>query len=1116
MKKFFTLIAMMFVAGSTFAQEWSEQMNPNADCEGTTFTYAAVKPNYVNGEKSSAIYTGDELAAYGVTGEAGSKCISVLAQAGAEQDWDSQFWICVPKDPAWEIGEGLKVSFKYRADWADGQLNADDEPVESITIGTQAHGDPGNYNHWACIGDVSFTKEWQTFEAEVSVTSDWIGSNGFKSIAFNLCQNNKDFDATFYFDDIEIYYQKPDETIVVYWAKQVQNGNFEQDATDNYVVRIYNSGGDTAPTIEEGIGVDDSRGIKITVPAKVSNDWDSQFFIKLKDPMPAGEMIKVSMDIRASEDGATAPDTQSHQTPGDYIYWACIGSPTFTSEWTTYTKTVSVSSDMSTDSKTFQTIAFNLAKNDHEVTYYFDNIDVRVRREGAAGDVPELIELNAAIDEASELYSNADGTPANKEIRDAFKAAYDAAQEAANYSGEEAIDYEAPMYALNSAQSKFNQSIKEYENLLYYINFTLAKVEEAKAMGDDYAQLYEDLDARQSAMNEAYQAEEMVKADMTEAGYLSVTPVMDIIKAAVNVETIKVGDDISILLPNAHYDTNGYDWQGTTPTVRAGVAEKWHATFDTYQTMPNLPAGAYEISAQGFQRRDMPGENDTWEQDAMNTKLYANNGYVYITDISDGSDLAGSLESIPNTMETAADLFATGACVNTLSVVLAEAGELKVGIKTDAKYTWAIWDNFKVIYKGANVESYAEAIKAMLNVATELQSTAYITTPVDKELNDAITKAEDLAADANLTEAQAVEAVDMLVAIIEATKTNEAALTAAEDMLYGDFAAAIAEYSEYATKAVQAKAAAAEAKEAEMLNMTTAELEAYLAELKYLAKALLVPGESENATDAEPYDMVDLLTAMGVDYDFEDYSDVGANKNYPGWSGSGFGTGGGTAGPVGERWNQTSGFNTYVTIEGLPEGIYSLTCDGAYRIGSAGSINDYNLAKADTINANIPYLYATTSEGTAKTYLPNVYSALVTEEIAAEKGLDFSSSDNATVSVEIDSVTTVKYLSPQQLATADQFMQAGYYNGNKVNFKVGADGQATIGVRREKGASNDWCFVDNFVLMYYGAKSAIVPDAINNVQVVANNGIYTITGLRVNNANKAGLYIINGKKVLVK
>ena len=50
---------------------------------------------------------------------------------------------------------------------------------------TQCHGEPGAYLHWAAIGDVNFTTEWQEFETDLKVAAE---ADGMKSIAFNLAE----------------------------------------------------------------------------------------------------------------------------------------------------------------------------------------------------------------------------------------------------------------------------------------------------------------------------------------------------------------------------------------------------------------------------------------------------------------------------------------------------------------------------------------------------------------------------------------------------------------------------------------------------------------------------------------------------------------------------------------------------------------------------------------------------------------------------------------------------------------------------------------------------------------------------------------------------------------
>lgn len=1162
MKKFFTLIAAFVASSAMMAQEWEDNALKNGDLEGNDYSAWHLRPNTKDGNSNKLsddpeLYEeqdGAELDFQAGFGVDGSKGLRVISHKGAENAWQCQFWTRLPK--VLEVGDKVLVSFDYRA---KSQYFADMEAAgeeASLKFDTQAHTSSCSYIHWSFAGSPSTSdEEWHTFEAEVTVDGTMAGSTGVGSMAFNL-SNNADYDVEWYFDNFSFQFEKPNEEEIKYWAALTSNGDFEGTDVTSYVVRIYQQGDqDVASLIEEGAGVDGSRALKVVVPAKEANDWDSQFFIKLKEPMAVDQMIQISMDIRASEDGISI-DSQSHgQSAGSYNHWACVGSPSFSTEWKTYKNSVTVTSDMSKDNNPFQYIAFNLAKNDHEVTLYFDNIKVSVQKVGNIADgSPELIELKSAVESAEATYSDA-GTsvPCNAAIRDAFKAAYEAALNEVETAA--TGEYEKLQNALIAAKSKYDASVKDYKNLATFIEWAEAKQAIAEKMGDRYADLAGQIGDIVGKLQDAQGAEEWTKDEIT--ANTSKSDVKAIIAKEVSAN-VQDGDDITIMLENPDFagSTSGWSNAGSKsldygPTnannlsndggyLPTGMAEVWHGKFDGYQTLPSLPAGLYQITVNAAQRADLNGDDVQTEEtallyaivnDAETHKLvmsvYADPAPEMLFD-SDAESKWPSIENpngdgwIPNGKgsgnyhlnATKAD--GSGYYVNTLNVLISETADMRMGIKDDNTYGWCIMDNFKVTYYSLDNKLASAAALEGLIASTEEMSD--MTIPAKDALDASVETAQkvvDGIDGASLDDIKA--AMEALQAAIDDANANKKAYTDADNYYYDTFSAIYEEKGEECTTAVKAKADATNAQYENMDNMTTAELNQFLADMKYLAEAMLVPGEAESATDANPYSLTEFLVEKGVDVDFEDYREIGANNNYPGWSGSGFGTGGGTAGPVGERWNQTSGFNTYVKLQGLPEGTYELSCDGAYRLGSAGSINDYNLAQAtDSVDARIPYLYATTSYGTEKTNLPNVYSVLVTEEIAAEKGLDFASSDNATVTVTDAEGNSVKYLSPQQLATADQFMQAGYYLGNKVVFKVGADGEAQIGVRLEKGASNDWTFVDNFTLVYYGANSAIVPTAIEGVQTVAAKAIYTITGVRVNNAAKAGLYIINGKKVLVK
>ena len=91
-------------------------------------------------------------------------------EGGTGQPWDNQFWIVSNRQLA--AGESTTVQFKYRS-------------TIPAKASTQSHADPGSYLHWAAIGDVNFTEEWQDFETTFTVANE---ANNMKSIAFNLSE----------------------------------------------------------------------------------------------------------------------------------------------------------------------------------------------------------------------------------------------------------------------------------------------------------------------------------------------------------------------------------------------------------------------------------------------------------------------------------------------------------------------------------------------------------------------------------------------------------------------------------------------------------------------------------------------------------------------------------------------------------------------------------------------------------------------------------------------------------------------------------------------------------------------------------------------------------------
>ena len=126
-------------------------------------------------------------------GKDGTKGVTISSSGTENQEWDTQFFIRA--NDVLPVGTTFHLEFDYKAS-------------RQVSIGTQAHSEPGNYNYWACIGDIDFTTEWQRFSQDITV-SDQMGNgdngskgNSFQTIAFNLGKTGSE--VTYYFDNVSL------------------------------------------------------------------------------------------------------------------------------------------------------------------------------------------------------------------------------------------------------------------------------------------------------------------------------------------------------------------------------------------------------------------------------------------------------------------------------------------------------------------------------------------------------------------------------------------------------------------------------------------------------------------------------------------------------------------------------------------------------------------------------------------------------------------------------------------------------------------------------------------------------------------------------------------------
>lgn len=301
-------------------------------------------------------------------------------KAGVEgysfQSWDSQFFITWDEADALMEGDKIKVTMKVRADA---------EP--SASVGTQAHANPGNYNYWTGIGNVTFTTEWATYESgEVEVTKNMaVGEGGdkpgFYSIAFNLALGEEN---TFYFKDIvvEVYADKKTTKTVVStkydWNVLISNGDAEGDDLSNFPVSWDgpNNGGtaNEKPEIVAGEGVNGSKCFKVVSFEEPTETWHTQFYVYSNEMLPKGTKWQMKMSVKADREATISTSAQA--APRTWKGGMGIDNFNVNEDWQDFTWNGSISVD------DFQSVAFDLNNDGGSpglggASFFFDNIEFK-------------------------------------------------------------------------------------------------------------------------------------------------------------------------------------------------------------------------------------------------------------------------------------------------------------------------------------------------------------------------------------------------------------------------------------------------------------------------------------------------------------------------------------------------------------------------------------------------------------------------------------------------------------------------------------------------------------------------------------------------------------------
>lgn len=592
--------------------------------------------------------------------------------------------------------------------------------------------------------------------------------------------------------------------------------------------------------------------------------------------------------------------------------------------------------------------------------------------------------------------------------------------------------------------------------------------------------------------------------------------------ASTRKSAVKEGADCTEdLLTNPTFESaTGWNNTGAAINTTYQNAESYQGTFNLYQDITNIPDGVYEITVQAMQRVD---NNDNA------SKLYPNDvdemtAYLYGNDItakfaspysygmseqkvtSGNADYAFNGKYIPNSMEGfAAACAESNEAYLTKVYALVTDGTLRVGVKEEARPAghssdWAIFDNFKITYRGTSEAVLQQCVTPLIKQANALLE--------GKMYEGAKSSLQKAVAAVNAT-----LDMDNIKALALEIKNAQAAIDA-----YKPLATAIEnvkaryESNETATTSAEAKAiynASLKTAEDAYNNGTVAEdnIEAAIKELNKGYTQYFIYDVVAAAKNGASVDISKVIN----NYDF-------ATMDKTGWTikvtqnAAGFQKDNNIKAV---EFYDNKGFDLYQELVGMPAGTYKLSARAYYRLKGSGDIDD-------AINAFV--YYANSKEADAepvkKSDVKSIYTGAITADEVGKVNL--TSTDGM-------SQYNGSYYVPNNMTTGQRFLTSDEigpkYDSEEITFDYDGTSPFYIGVANtNKKVGNDWTFVKSFKLSYVKGTTGI--ENINGEKAgdVVSTKIYDINGVQYNSL-KPGVNIVKSvmsdgsvkvRKVVVK
>lgn len=549
--------------------------------------------------------------------------------------------------------------------------------------------------------------------------------------------------------------------------------------------------------------------------------------------------------------------------------------------------------------------------------------------------------------------------------------------------------------------------------------------------------------------------------------------------------------DMSGKIKNPNFDNaSSTGWSGDAPNMvgsgnhgPANVAEKWNATFDTYQDIEELPAGVYALGAQTMWRGSW---NDMMNHVGPAAKLYVKVGdkesavpfnYAYgpLNTVSMGGETpwgVGASEQsytdeetgityyIPND-PSAFRLYAEAGLYDTKVLFGVTDGNIRIGVKNPSMMgdadNWSVFDTFTLTYYGAGadaaqlyldetIKNYTEMTIEAGTIFTEDYLTAY-NEALKQEIS--VSSFEEVATALEGIEA-AKQAIDNNIKLWK--EWLEAVEKARANYVFNSKYQGLAAMDDLADYVDDMNTEPILDEHA----WTNEELEAEIQKIADMIQAVI--DESLIAPHEDGDDMTDYIKNPGFDEDKN--IDSGDAEGWTIDKGTGSNI---TRGPLGqankdlmeqalgymnycfEAWHRYN-WDVWQEIENLPKGMYELSVQGYVRCEVSG------YQRGDDINPDYPspiYLYM----NSATAQFPSVYSEDLPE------GKEFTTVESWTQ----ETINDKPY--PNSMGGAAQCFGWGMYEMKAYGLIAKQGDKFRIGVRME-GTQDWWCIWDNFKLTY--------------------------------------------------